>query len=44
METKEIVKKASRLAEQEIKNEEINRIKLVVKATLEQLQKKRSGT
>lgn len=40
---KEIVKEASRLAEQELKNEEIQRIKLVVKTTLEQLQKKEAA-
>lgn len=43
MEEKNIVKEASRLAEQELKNEEITRIKLVVKTTLEQLQKKEAA-
>lgn len=43
MESKEIVKEASRLAEQELKTEEITRIKLVVKTTLEQLQKKEAA-
>lgn len=37
---KEIVKEASRLAEEELKNEEIQRLKLIVKTTLELLQKK----
>jgi len=43
MENKEVIKEASRLAMEEMKNEEINRIKLVVKTTLEQLQKKEAA-